>query len=213
MHQNETNLPDELLEVARELFYKYGPGAVTMDDIAREMGVSKKTLYKHYDGKEDLLYQIFKQGIKKRVEAHAMIIRDAPNIMDGLVTVMVDILSDLEKTFTFQLEELRRKHRKISDSIRREQMERLTQGFISLLEKGKEQGIIQMNIRSDIIAKLFIQQLSQVNNYDLFPSSEYSRAELFEHIMLKFLRGISTLKGQKLLDEAISRHKGEYFRN
>ena len=184
-----------------------------MDDIAREMGMSKKTLYKYYDGKEDLLFQIFRQGINKRMDEHARLIKEAPNIMDGLVSVMVEILSDLEKTFTFQLEELRRKYRKISDDIRREQMERLTRGFITLLEKGKEQDIIQKNINSDIVAKLFIQQLTQVNNYELFPSNRYSRAELFEHIMLKFLRGISTTRGQELLEQAISRHKGEYFRN
>ncbi len=213
MQRNEENLPEELLEVARELFYKYGPGGVTMDDIASEMGMSKKTLYKYYDGKEDLLFQIFKQGINKRMENYAVLINEAPNIMDGLVSVMVEILSDLEKTFTFQLENLRKKYRKIADEIRKDQMERVTQGFITLLDNGKEQDIIQKNINSDIVSKLFIHQLTQVNNYDLFPSSQYSRAELFEHIMLKFLRGIATPKGQVLLDQAITRHKGEYFRN
>ncbi|MBP3192771.1 TetR/AcrR family transcriptional regulator [Natronogracilivirga saccharolytica] len=207
-----SGMSDELLEVAGNLFRKHGITYVTMDDISREMGISKKTLYKYYRNKEDLLYHVFKKGIEDRFRKHREVLVNAPNIIEGLVMVMVDTMKDYEKMNPVLLEELRRRYRAVSDVIRKEQYEQSYDEILKMLEKGKQQGVIMEEVDSDIVAKLFMAQTKHIHDYDLFPVTEYPRAKLFEYVFLNFLRSIITEKGKSLLDQAYRKYEGDFFR-
>ena len=87
---------DVIAERAMEMFTKQGIKAVRMDDIARSVGVSKRTLYEIFGDKEELVFQSLKLHFGKVVTRHRETIRTSDNILEGLFLVIQDVVAESE---------------------------------------------------------------------------------------------------------------------
>lgn len=172
-----------------------------MDVIANAVGVSKKTLYVHFKGKEDLLYQSFSAEINSRRALYRQTIDSAPNIIEGIFALVKVVIRDMNGVNPLVFDELRRYYPQVFENLTRSQRDTDYKQMSQLIEKGKRQGLILKDLDTDIVTKLFLSQIQYVNDNELFPADRYSRTDLFRHIFINFIRGISTLEGQLIIKE------------
>jgi DNA-binding XRE family transcriptional regulator len=197
------NLKSILLKV-RELYTMYGIKSITMDDVARELGVSKKTLYQFVTDKQDLVGKFIDNEIAIRQEEICKCFRTGLNAIEELFEIslfMNKIMRnqnpateyDLKKYYPLQ-------HQKIQKTRR----EGIYSYILLNLKKGKEEGLYRADLNNEIIAKLYLSRSESIHTNDLFTIEEYTSHELFIELIKYHVRGIATLKGIGVLEQKIN---------
>lgn len=190
-----------LIEVARSLFMRYGIRSVTMEDITREMGVSKKTLYQVVDNKEDLVHQVLAHKLDEDVVALKQIQVEAIDAIDEMLRVTRYILAnlrDLSPAVVFDLNKYYGSIWKKVEGVHKQQTYLLIRDN---LKRGISQGLYRENINPDIIARLYVAKSSLIVDEGLFPSAEYHPATLFEETILYHMHGVASSRGLILLEK------------
>ncbi|MBP3192769.1 TetR/AcrR family transcriptional regulator [Natronogracilivirga saccharolytica] len=198
---------EQIEKAAYELFRKQGLTCVSMTDVAAELGMSKNTLYSHYRNKEDLIFHSMKHQSAVRDRHRKKILNEHKQVIDGMVALMQFGVRQLEKINPVLFEQMRRNYPRLYETIQKETSSRIYNDITALLEKGKHEGWFLEEVNSDIVARLFGEQMRQLVNYELFPVTEYPRPELFRHIFLHFMRGITTAKGRRRIDQLVDHYQ------
>ncbi len=192
---------------ASELFFRSGIRSVTMGEVAEEAGVSKRTLYEHFDNKEELLghcidfqHQIdqarqkeFEQQARNPVDFVYLNFRQA---VINLSKIHPNFIIELEKFCPTVWEEKIVPMMKERDIILR-----------NLVSDGMKQGYFREDSHPDIAAKLFFAQVDLMSDYQVFPLDRYPRAFLVRYIITGFLRSLATEKGMKEIDSLFNNPK------
>ncbi len=206
MEHTEPNSCERITEVSYRLFRKHGISYITMDDIASELGMSKKTLYEQFKSKEEIIYHSIKANHEQKQLLHKQILKEAANVIEGMIALMQQVIREIEAINPVMPQEIKRFYPNVWQKIQQDHRYRNYRDIVRLLDKGKEQELFLSDINTDIVTKLFLVQVKHITDYDLFPISEYSRVQLFKHIFIHFIRGIATQKGQELTDRLVRRY-------
>src|SRR4029078_7115006 len=91
----ETDTRDKILKGAEGLFMKYGVRSISMDDIARHLTVSKKTLYQHFADKGDLVTTVSEAHIEISKKQYELLTENAANAIDELAQISVCLRKDM----------------------------------------------------------------------------------------------------------------------
>jgi AcrR family transcriptional regulator len=204
---NSMDLKQKILTKSYELFMRYGIKSVTMDDIARELGMSKKTLYQYVENKSDLIGQIFQQHIEEEKRIMDKIKKEAIDAIDEILNMakyVVSQLRELSPTIVYDLQKYYRNTWKQMDALHK----RYIYGIIKEnLTWGIKQGVYRPGLNPDIIAKLYVGKTSLVVDEDLFPIREYHMGELFQEYINYHIQGIASEKGRQLLEKHYAAEK------
>lgn len=188
-----------ILDTARELFFRNGIKSVTMDDIATEQGISKKTIYQYYKDKDELVNALTKDQTKCQHNDMCLIRKESENAIHELfesMKYMRQIFSRINPSMFYDM----KKHHPTAWKTFRTFKEKELAGFIEEnLSKGIKQGLYRNNLKIKILAKLRLEEIELGLDYNAFPSDEYNLAEVQYTIMEHFVQGVVTLKGYKLL--------------
>lgn len=189
-----------ILKEAGILFGKMGIRAVTMDNIALELGISKRTIYEIFSDKNDLLEQAIFEGIK----LHKRNMLNQLNSADNVIDAIVDFIRNHQKMFAkinpLFFIDLKRYHPKVYRKLNEKGELRDFSISRTLLEKGVKEGIFICNLNIDLSNKFFHEVMSFCK-----PDGEvgevFSIKDIANSVFLPYLRGICTNKGLKLIDE------------
>lgn len=197
---------ERIVEQAMRMFVEQGIKAVRMDDIAQQLGVSKRTLYELFGDKEGLLYcaMVLYFG---RIDAHqSELAAGARNMLEGLFVVLHDVMNHSERMSRL-VSNLRKFYPAVYDRLSREGSERQRQGLMACLEQGIADGyfIRSFNIEFSV-ALLYHTASSLVVRKELTPPRGMTEREAFMQVVTNFFRGISTAKGLALIDDYLSAH-------
>ena len=193
-----------MIEKIAEMFLKYGVKSLSMDDIARELGISKKTLYLHFKDKKDLVLQVVLHSVEnldckmskiikeKSLNAIDILFYVSKEIAEGRKNMNPNINFDLQKYYPdawILVSEHRKKH--IFGKIYRN------------MEKGISEGLYRNDFNIDVIAKLYEEQ---VNNLSLWgkDSLNVSFDEILETVFVYHIRGIASKKGLEYLETKLN---------
>lgn len=190
----------QIISKAADLFMRYGIKSVTMDDIARELGISKKTLYEHVSNKSDLIEQIFEQKISEEKEMMARFRETSEDAIDEILNItkfVLKTLRHLSPTTVYDLQKYYRSTWKMMESLHCNHYYDLIRDN---LERGIAQGVYRNDLNPDIIAKLYVGSSDFVTNDQWFPVREYRMDDLFIQHMNYHLHGIASAKGLVLLE-------------
>jgi len=197
---NESNL---IIEKARELYYKYGIKSITMDDVAREMGISKKTLYQEVKNKTELVGKVIDFEIKKRTGEFNELDKSKLNAIEELFEVNRQINNVLEKHNPSMHYDLRKYYPDIFKRLHDSKQNRMLESLIKNLEKGKKEGLYRKEIDSEIIARLQVARAENVTENSCVPIKDYISRKFFSEIFIYHIRGIANSKGIKFLEDNI----------
>jgi AcrR family transcriptional regulator len=199
-------MDDELkniLSKVRELYTKYGIKSITMDDVAREMGISKKTIYQYVTDKDDLVGKFVFNEIELRQEEICKCFKTGFNAIEELFEISIfmnKLIRDQNPATDHDLKKYYLHHYQNMVKIRRE----ATFNYIfQNLNKGKAEGLYRDEIDAEIISKLYISRLEGIHLNDLFTVEEFTSLRLFIELLNYHIRGIATEKGITVLNKKL----------
>ncbi len=190
-----------------ELFKKHGINYVTMDSIAANLGISKKTLYNSFQSKEELLSDCLESYLKSRREHNITLVETAGNVIEGMVALLGHAIREISRFNPIFFDELSRYFPQLSRDLIDKQWEKDYDDLSKLMQQGKSQGMILESIHDDILTKALIAQSELISNRDLFPIDRYARTDLFQQIYFTFIRGIATPEGHSILNDVMESQK------
>ncbi|MBK7711062.1 MAG: TetR/AcrR family transcriptional regulator [Bacteroidales bacterium] len=195
-------LKNILLKV-RELYTKYGIKSITMDDVAGELGISKKTLYQYITDKDDLVGKFTDNEIAMRQDEICKCFRENFNAIEELFEISIymnKVMKAQNPATEHDLKKYYPHHYYRTVKIRRE---RIFNYILMNLKKGIEEGLYRTELNGEIIAKLYLSRLENIHLNDLFTVEEFTSAKLFSELLVYHVRGIATEKGIIVLENKI----------
>ncbi|RPA67813.1 TetR/AcrR family transcriptional regulator [Cyclobacteriaceae bacterium YHN15] len=188
---------DKIIEIAKDQFMRFGVRSVTMDDIARQAGVSKKTIYHEFADKNQLVYDTFSSALEEDI----IRMEDLPKIKDGIIEHLVGLTHFIRKRFAdmnpLVMNEIQRYFPQCWRLFEDFKHGHILKEITELLEKGKEEGFFRPEINTEIIALMRLEQMMVIFDPIKFPPSKYNQVELQLQIFEHFLHGIFTDKGRE----------------
>jgi TetR/AcrR family transcriptional regulator, cholesterol catabolism regulator len=192
---------EKWLRRVEELFLRFGIKSITMDDVARELGVSKKTLYQFVESKDDLVQLVVQRHIEvEKAECHALYAR-AKNAVEELLLVIENTSQQLSQMKQNIVYDMQKYHRAAWDLMQDYQQKFMYGVVRKNLERGIQEGLYRNDFDPDILTRLHIMSSFQLFDESVFPTSQYSREKIFEEYLLHYLHGILSDKGRKKLQQ------------
>ncbi len=195
------NTETKIRLAAQELFFKYGIKRITMDDIARHLAVSKKTIYQFYEDKNkivDSLCDISLHENECRFKEIADLSKDPIHEMLEAAKHMTTVFSKINPVFFYDLQ-------KFYPNAWKRFNEFKSGMVLDMLQKNLSEGISKGYYRKDInvqlMARYRIIQVDLILTPDVFPAPEYGIARINELLLDHFMHGITTLKGHRLINK------------
>ena len=199
-----TEQQEKWLKRVEDLFLRYGIKSISMDDVARELGISKKTLYQFVDSKDDLVYKVLERHIGEEKAQFNQIIKTAGNALDEMFTVMIDNAQQLRQMKANIVYDLQKYHRNAWEMIQGFQRDFLYNVVRSNLERGIREGLYRKDFDVDIVAKIHIAVTFQLFDEAIFPQNTYVKETVFREYLLHYLYGIVSDKGLQQLKAKLS---------
>ena len=194
-------MKEDIIHKASELFLTYGFKSLTMSDMAQEMGVSKKTIYAHFDSKDDLV---------KATTDHVH-----HEIDKGIDDIQARKLNPIEEMFTiksFVMEvlmgnrgapehQLQKYYPDIHSSMRSRQFNKIQGCVVENIHRGIDEGLYRESLNIKFIAKIYYIGITGISDQDIFPPDEIPSRHLYENFLDYHFHGIATKKGRKKLSK------------
>lgn len=202
-------MKDTIVLKSSDMFLTLGFKSVTMDDIASEMGISKKTIYQYFSNKNDLveavtayLFETISCGIDKICALNQNPIEEHFLIKDF-------VLKNLKDESTSPMHQLQKFFPKIHKNLMARQFEKMDDCVIDNLSKGVKLGIFRADINIDLIGRFYFAGMTSIKDVDLFNPNKFN-TKLVQNTYLEYhLRGICTEKGIQLLETIIDKNKSQ----
>jgi hypothetical protein len=202
-------LKNILLKV-RELYMKYGIKSITMDDVAGELGISKKTLYQYVTDKDDLVGKFVDNEIEIRKEEICKCFRIGFNAIEELFEISIfmnKLMRDQNPATEHDLKKYYPQHFQKSVKARREGI----YDYILLnLKKGVNEGLYRKELDREVIAKLYLWRVENISINDMFTVEEFTSIKLFLEVLTYHIRGIASEKGITVLEKKIKELESFY---
>jgi AcrR family transcriptional regulator len=192
---------DRIIQGGEELFLTAGIKSVTMDDIAKHLGMSKKTIYQFFKDKNELVIALVKKKLQQDEDQMCAIIDRSGNVIEEMINMMKcseDIFSRINPIVIHDLQKYHPDAWAVFQSFKADVIVRTLE---ELLTKGMQQGYIRPDIDVKIMARMRVNQVEMGFNANIFPIAEFSTWKVQYQLLEHFNFGICTLKGFKLLDE------------
>ncbi|MEI6456838.1 MAG: helix-turn-helix domain-containing protein [bacterium] len=191
----------EILERVRELFFKYGVRSVSIDDICRDVGISKKKLYLHVKSKNELVEKLLELERENFEIIFSTNKFDGVNAIDVLLMVSMEVgerFWDVSPSLTFDLKKYYPEiyHKHIENRI-----EFIYEQIQLNIKKGINNGMYRDDLSIELIARLYIRRLIDLHNPEFFPADNFSFQTLFDVMFDNFIRGISNENGIRYYEQ------------
>jgi AcrR family transcriptional regulator len=192
---------ERIIEGAEELFLTAGIKSVTMDDIARHLGVSKKTLYVHFQDKNDLVIALTKKKLKEDEDQMNAIISQSTNVIEEMINMLKCSEEIISRINPIVIHDMQKYHPQAWKEFQNFKAGVMVRTLEELLTKGIKQGYIRPDVDVKILSRMRVSQIEFGFNALIFPISEYNTWKVQQQFQEHFNYGVCTLEGYKLLDQ------------
>jgi AcrR family transcriptional regulator len=202
-------MKERILAEAERLFWKYGVRSVTMEDIARQLGISKKTIYQHFSDKEQILYQVIQDKTgRDQVEMECRAI-ETDNPVEEMLSMLNTLRKKADQVSPNLLIDIKRYYPQAFALFRQYKEEQIMRSILENIQKGMDQGIYRADVNPDILARLRIEQIELAFNNNIFPTDQYTMHDVQAELMHHFVRGMLTEKGFTIYNQYVN-SRNEY---
>ena len=194
----ESDVRKKILKGAESLFMKYGVRSISMDDIARHLSVSKKTLYQHFEDKEDIVTMASQSHVEGMSQQFEEIRLSSKNSIDELAKISVFLKQNTEEINPSLLFDLRKYHPRAWAVWLNHKNKFVRDSVVRNLKQGIEEGYFRTEINMEVIATIRLELVQLPFDEEVFPPSQFKLAEVQIQIFDHFVYGLLTEKGRKL---------------
>lgn len=190
---------ERIQEKATELFLRYGIRSVSMDDIATQLGMSKKTIYQSFADKDELVDAVVEADIREMQNKCGTCQWSAANAVEEIFLTMEMVQEQFRNMNPMVLYDLQKFHfrsfQKFMDHKNRFLLDIIRQN----MEKGISEGLYRADLNIDILSKFRLESMMIPFNMDLFPPPKYNVADVTKVIIEHFLFGLATEEGYQMI--------------
>ena len=192
---------DRILQGAEELFFKYGIKSITMDDIAKHLAISKKTIYQYFSDKNELVETLMTVKLKEDECEFKQIQQDADNMVVEVFNMMKHMGVMFSKVNPNIFYDLQKYHPNAWKQFKNFKQDTMAKMVESSLERGMREGLVRPDLNAKILSRLRIEEVEMGFNSEIFPLDKFKMLEVQITMIDHFLYGICTLKGHKLINK------------
>jgi AcrR family transcriptional regulator len=185
-----------IIEESDKLFCQYGFKSVTMDDIAKHLGMSKKTIYQHFSDKDELVNILIKAKLENQNCTMDFCATSAENAVHEIffaITNIHELLSSMNPKLFYDLQKY---HPKAWLYFKEFKENNLGKCIYANLERGINEGLYRDEINKDILTQMRLDQVDLLfNQHDHYTKNKYNIAQVMAEITEHFLYGVCNPKG------------------
>ncbi len=189
---------EKIIEAASTLFMSYGVKSVTMDDIAKNLAVSKKTIYQEFADKNELVLLFAERHLLRYESEFHKIGSNASNAIEELYLTSLCLRKIVEETSPNVMYDLKKYHTKAWNHYLGYKESLFKDNVKKVIERGMKEGLFRANIDSEVLSTVRIEEVQLCFNLDLFPKEKFSMAQVQIQVFQNFVLGLLTDKGREL---------------
>lgn len=189
-----------IVEKVGSLFRRYGIKSITMDDVAREMGMSKKTLYQIVADKKELIHLVIKSDYKDIKDGLVQVRNEKGDAIIQLIRIQRFIREFLNRLSLAVDYDLRKYYSEIYDEIREEYLNLFRETISENINQGIAQGLYRIDVDIEVITKFHLNQIDQIPYSALISIDEFTSEHFVQEICMYHLNGLVNEKGRKLIN-------------
>ncbi len=190
---------ERILHKANDLYMRYGIRSVTMDEIALQCGVSKKTIYQFFADKDELVDAVVEEKILYTEGACAIDSASAANAVEEIfktIDMLEEVFKNMNPSVVFDLQKY---HNDAFMKMEKHKSEFVYNMVKSNLERGIEEGLYREDINTEILSRYRIESMMLPFNPEFYAKTKNSLLDVETEILLHYLFGIANPKGYKLI--------------
>lgn len=198
----------KILEKCERLFMRYGIKSVTMDDVSRELGMSKKTLYQYFENKEELIHKVTQNHFTCQNKVIEHIIHHSKTAIDEMIGIsnwMNTMSKNLNPSLVFDLKKYHPQSWQVFNDHRNTEVYNCIKHN---LERGIQEGIYREELDTEVLARIYIARMEMFLDAEIFPYDKFPPEKTFKVFMDYHIRGLATPKGIKYLEKIKSENNG-----
>jgi AcrR family transcriptional regulator len=192
---------ERILIKSEELFMRYGIRSVSMDDIANNLGMSKKTLYQCFSDKDELVEAVVDLHINQIEDDCESCRIKASNAIHEIYITMEQIMEEFSNMNPLLLHDLEKFHFKAFQRFREHKDKFLLQVIRKNIEWGIKEELYRPDVNVEVMSKFRIESMMIPFNVTVFPPGKYNLAATSMMIIENFTYGLATIKGHKLIQK------------
>lgn len=192
-------MKDKILKKAADMFLNFGFKSVTMDDIANELGISKKTIYTHFSTKLKLVEAATFYVLDNINETISTVCAANHNPIKEIFTIKSMVHDQLKNEKSSPAYQLQKYYPKIFKQVKDKQFESVNLCIVENLKRGIKDGYYRSDINLDLITRFYFSGNMSLTNYELFPLDVYAISALKDAFLEYHVRAIATEKGLNIL--------------
>lgn len=194
------DVKQRIIEQSRTLFFRLGIRSVSMDDIANNMGISKKTIYQHFTDKDELVDSIVVAETNRMQNECINLCKTAENAVHEIFKTMEMVVEQFRNINAVVLYDMQKYHFGAFEKFMEHRNTFLINIIANNLEKGVQEGNYRPDINIDVLSKYRLESMMLAFNIVAFPPDKYNVAEVTLIMIENFLYGVSTEKGFKKIE-------------
>lgn len=195
-------LENILLKVG-DLYNKYGIKSVTMDDVARELGISKKTLYQYVENKTDLVTKVVDFLLYERQCSFNEIMSKEQNAIEELLEVGIHVIKSLKDYNPSTEYDLKKYYPELHSKLHEIRKERMFESVLKNIQKGKKEGLFRDDLDDEIIAKMQTSRFMHMGSDEFIQPEEMFKPRYVLELFIYHIRGIANEKGLEVLEKTL----------
>lgn len=195
-------LQERILNKGDELFRRYGIRSITMDDIAKQLGVSKKTIYQHYPDKDELVIAVTKLNISRHFDEVENCCGPAAHDAISELLAVNSSVGEMIRSFNpIMFYDLQKYHPKGWIEFREFRNKYVLNKIVDNMNRGIEEGLYREDINIEILSRMRLEQVDMTFNYEIYPPTDFQFGKVMEELTIHFLRGLVNENGMKLINQ------------
>jgi TetR/AcrR family transcriptional regulator, cholesterol catabolism regulator len=195
-------IKQKIIAGANELFMKYGIRSVTMDDIASDLGISKKTIYQTFSEKDEIVAAVVKMHCVMWEHKTDEIAKTTANAIEELLRFSVHFRDQMKRTNPNLMFDMHKYHRETWDEWSQYKAKVIKQKVINTINRGITEGYFRKDLNAELLGTFRVEQLEMAFDSSIFPHDKFNfedvQMQLFDH----FIYGCLTRKGLDLYEES-----------
>ena len=198
---------EKIVEAASELFMQYGIRTVTMDDIAKHLSISKKTIYQYFKDKRELVNTITRLHLDIEENRFDGVIEESENTVHELIIVsqcLRDSMQEMKINIMNELQKFYPEAWKLYMDFKQNVMK---ESIRDVIVRGQKEGYFRAEIDPDLISLMRIEQVQSFFMNNLYSKDKYSLADVQLQLFDHFIHGLFTIEGHKLFNQYTTNNK------
>lgn len=199
------DLREKILSKSSQLMMSIGPQSVTMDMVARDCGISKRTLYETFPNKHALISAVVKHSHDTNSAKYKQIFEESENSFAALMGVYVLLRHYLRNISTVYMSDIKRLYPEIFNQYKAQETAH-RKSLSKIIKQAQDEGFVLPDINCDIASFLLSHTMKNLHDSEDLRNFNYNPIYVFDGAFLNFMRGIATEKGRDIIHTYVEKH-------